>query len=120
MYDTPSYNLSLVSDVTSHFWKKWQELYIPNIISQHKWTQDSRNLVPGDVVLVCDSNRLRGQYTIAKVKEVFPGKDGHVRTVSLIYKNLRIGEKLRDYHGSSSRVIIRSVQKLALLVQVRE
>ena len=66
------------------------------------------------------SNRLRGQYTIAKVKKVFPGKYGHVRTVSLIYKNFRIGEKLRDYHGSCSRVIIRSVQKLALLVQVRE
>ena len=119
LYDTPSYNRSLVSDVTSHFWKRWQELYIPTIISQRKWTKDFRDLVPGDIVLVCDSNSLRGQYTIARVKEVFPGKDGKVRTVSLIYKNFKTGEKLRDYHGSSSRVIIRSVQRLALLVPVQ-
>ena len=94
-------------------------MYIPTIISQRKWTKDFRDLVPGDIVLVCDSNSLRGQYTIARVKEVFPGKDGKVRTVSLIYKNFKTGEKLRDYHGSSSRVIIRSVQRLALLVPVQ-
>lgn len=80
----------------------------------------STNLSPGDIVLVSDSNALRGQYSIAKVKEVFPGPDGKVRTVSLVYKNFRAGERVTEYHGADSeRTITRSVQRLALLVPVR-
>ena len=117
LFETKSYDCSVVNEITQNFWKRWNELYLPSVIKQSKWMKSSSNLSPGDIVLVSDSNAMRGQYTIAKVKEVFPGPDGKVRTVSLVYKNYRAGERVAEYHGKDSdRTITRSVQRLALLV----
>ena len=52
------------------------------------------------------------------MREVFPGNDGKVRKVALSYKNFRVCSGQRLYGGGSDTVIIRSVQRLALLVPV--
>ena len=51
-----------------------------------------RNLKKGDIVLIQDSNKIRGQWKLGKVSEVFPGEDGIVRKVHVIYKNPKQGE----------------------------
>ena len=117
LYGTLIYNRSLVDDVTSPFWKKWQELYTPSFISQHKWIKDSQDLVPVDVALVGDSDSLRKQIYIPRLKEVFPGTDRKVGAVYPIYM-FKIGKKLRCCYGSSSRVIIWTVRRLGLLLLV--
>jgi hypothetical protein len=112
--------LRLIDTILEEFWSKWTELYAPSLVRQGKWKTRSRNLQPGDVVVVADAGALRGNYYIAQVHEIFPSKDGIVRKVSIRYKNFRVGEKLHEYQGSRDVIVYRSVQKLALLVPVCE
>ena len=64
----------LVQSVVEDFWKRCTELYAPALVVQHKWHTASRNLCPGDVVIVADKNTLRGDYCLALVKECFQEK----------------------------------------------
>ncbi|KAL9987899.1 hypothetical protein ACROYT_G002279 [Oculina patagonica] len=66
----------LVQSVVEDFWKRWTELYAPALVVHRKWHTATRNLRPGDVVIVADKNTLRGDYRLALVKDVFPGGDG--------------------------------------------
>ena len=62
---------------------------------------------------------MRGEYRLGLVEEVFPGRDGKVRRVSVMYKNFRVGDKIQAYKGHDEAVIVhRSTQRLALLVPV--
>ena len=72
------------------------------------------------MVLVADSNLLRGTYNLAKVCETHPGKDGKVRTATLTYKKYRIGEAVREYKGAIDVKIKRSVQRLVRLVTIED
>ena len=55
-----------------------------------------RNLKIGDIVLIQDSNQIRGQWKLGKVSEVFPGEDGIVRKVHVTYKNPKQGEPAKS------------------------
>jgi hypothetical protein len=110
----------LVGSISEDFWKAWAKLYAPTLVYQRKWKQRSRNLQAGDIVAVADTNPLRGQYKIARVVEVFPGVDGIVRKVTIAYKNFRVGERMHEYTGSKDVVVVRSVQRLALLIPIDE
>jgi hypothetical protein len=110
----------MVQNITAEFWKHWRELYAPTLVWDKKWHTSTRNLEVGDVVLMSDSNSLKGDYKLAVVREVFPSVDGLVRKVALAYKNFKIGEKVYDYAGSPDVTVTRSVQRLSLLVPVNE
>ncbi|KAK3742915.1 hypothetical protein QZH41_004486 [Actinostola sp. cb2023] len=62
----------LVQADTEDFWKRWTELYAPTLIVRRKWHTSTRNLRPGDVVIVADKNVFRGEYRLRLVKEVIP------------------------------------------------
>ncbi|PFX34723.1 hypothetical protein AWC38_SpisGene333 [Stylophora pistillata] len=47
------------SSVVEDFWKQWTELYASALVVQHKWHTASRNLRPGDVVIVTDKDTQR-------------------------------------------------------------
>ena len=72
------------------------------------------------MVLICDKNQFKGQYKLARVKEVFPGPDGYVRKVTLVYKNTRPGEPLSKYMGAPDTIVTRAIQRIALLVPVND
>ena len=108
--------LDLVDEIADRFWKQWTTLYAPTLATQPKWYKRTRNLQPGDVVAVADSNSLRGRYHLARVMEVHPGRDGVVRRVTICYKSFKAGDKLHEYTGGRDVTISRSVQRLALLV----
>ena len=107
-----------VHAVIDSFWKKWVELCAPALVLHKKWHTSCRNLQPGDVVVVSDSNSLRGEYRLGVVREVFPGDDGKVRKVSLAYKNPGGCNVRHGRVGDGFVTVMRSVKKLALLVQV--
>ena len=60
------------------------------------------------MILVEDSNALRGHWTIGRVKEYYPGRDGLVRDVEIVEAN---GVKT---------TVSRAVQKLSSLVPIEE
>ena len=93
--NNPSYRnqLGLITEMANRFWNHWTELYAPTLIKQTKWHRPDQNLKVGDIVAVADQNSLREKYHIAKVAEVFPGKDGKVRKVTIVYKTFKQGEK---------------------------
>ena len=45
--------------------------------------QMDRDLTVGEIVSVMLQNTPRGQWSMGKITEVFPGRDGHVRVVNV-------------------------------------
>ena len=83
------------------FWKRWVREYLPTLQVRQKWQLPKRNLKSGDVVLMVDDDKPRGQWPMAVVQETYPDKRGAVRQ-ALVRKS-----------GGSS--IKRDVRKLCLL-----
>ena len=109
-----------VQSIINRFWKKWISDYFPSLIIRQKWHTATRNVRVGDIVLVADSNVVRGEWKLARVNETFPGKDGQVRKVTLKYKNPRPREPIRQYKGHGFVTIDRPVHKLVVLVPIEE
>lgn len=67
-----------------------------------------------------DSNQLRCEYRLARVKETYPGIDGHVRRVTLEYKNLKesgdISNSVTDLKKTRFTTVERSIQNIAVIV----
>ena len=108
----------LVADISHQFWNKWIELFAPSLVFQNKWFETKPDLAIGDIVLVLDTNVLKGSYRLAKVTEVHPSQDGKVRTVSITYKRYKTGESVKEYKGASDITVKRSIQRLIPLVQI--
>jgi len=51
--------------------------------SRKKWTAQQRNVKVGDVMLLLSPDTARGKWPLARVLEVYPGKDRHVRVVKV-------------------------------------
>ena len=62
-------------------------------------------LKKNDIVLISDDNVPRGKWLLGKVEEVYPGRDGLIRTVSVCTKK---------------GVVNRPIQKLHLLEEHRD
>ena len=45
------------------------------------WRTKERQFKVGDVVFVVDSNATRGKWNLARVLEVYPGRDGVLRMI---------------------------------------
>ena len=108
----------LVTAIGNQFWKHWIEFFAPTLVYRPKWFNKQRNLQPGDIVLVADNNALRGEYRLARVREVHPGSDGCVRSALVEYKRFRTREAANEYKGASYTSVRRSIQRLVLLVPV--
>lgn len=80
-----------------HFWKVWSNNYITNLPQVVKGFTQNCSLSKGDLVLIKEDNIPRLKWPLGLVTDVFPGKDGFVRSV-----------KLRTSKGE----ITRSIQRL--------
>ncbi len=63
------------------FWKRWTNEYLPLLQDRQKWNKERRDFVPGDIVVIVDSTAPRGSWLMGRVLEVFPDKNGLVRSV---------------------------------------
>ena len=111
---------ALVTSVVDSFWKNWTTYYAPTLLHQSKWFYEGKEVQVGDIVLVADSNILRGDYRLARVTAVTRSKDGLVRRATVSYKNFRSGESVREYRGAKDTQVDRSVQSLSLIVPVSD
>ena len=69
--------------LVNHFWKRWRGEYLHQLSIRPKWNEERPALSVGDVVLICEDNVSRGKWPMGRIEELFPGKDGLVRTVEL-------------------------------------
>ncbi|XP_065193163.1 uncharacterized protein LOC135824359 [Sycon ciliatum] len=72
-----------VQMLVEHFWRRWLREWVPTLNQRKKWLNVRRDLAVGDVVLLIDPATPRGQWRLARIIEVYPGPDGHVRVVKL-------------------------------------
>ena len=56
------FRFDYIQKVVESFWKKWTRDFFPGMIITQKWHVDRRNVQVGDVVLIQDSNAVRGKW----------------------------------------------------------
>ena len=91
------------------FWKRWTREVFPGLVIEPKWHVEHRNLSAGDVVLIQDSNAVRGKWRMGVVSKVIPSDDNRVRKVDVTYQ--------RDL---TNIIVSRAVQRLIVLVTKEE
>ena len=84
-----------IQSLVQQFWSRFQKEYLQTLMRRAKWKQKERQFKIGDIVLMVDENVSRGKWNLARVIEVFPGKDGVIRNVKLKTKS---GEYKRSVH----------------------
>ena len=98
--------------VVDVFWRKWTHHYFQSLIIRQKWHTEKRNLMIGDVVLIKDSNSIRGKWKLGKVNKTISSADGHVRRCVVVYKQQPPGMKLAANYTS----IERPIQDLVVII----
>ena len=97
--------LSFIQDIVNSFWKRWSREVFPNLVVEPKWHTERRNVKINDVVMIQDSNVVRGEWKLGLVVEILESKDGRVRNVEVMYKN-----------GTTEVKVRRAVQRLIVIV----
>lgn len=72
-----------VQKMIQHFWQRWQDEYLHNLINRTKWLSESRNIRVGDLVIVKEDNLAPIKWKLGRIQEVYPGTDGLVRNVAV-------------------------------------
>ena len=109
--------LEFIGKVVDSFWKRWTRDYFQTLIVRSKWHSSSRMMKVGDVVMIRDSNMLRGQWRLGLVAKAHPGSDGRVRNVTVKYKS---GDESKGGRGRSFIHVDRAVQNLVVILPVEE
>ncbi|VDH91445.1 Hypothetical predicted protein [Mytilus galloprovincialis] len=68
-----------VQALVSLFWSRWRKEYLPLLQRRRKWTEDRRDLIEGDVILLKDKNICRTQWPVGIIVNSFKSSDEHVR-----------------------------------------
>ena len=106
-----------LQELVETFWRKWTTTYFPCLVIQSKWHTARRDIQVKDVVLMKDTNLLRGEWKLARVTEILESKDGRVRKVMVSYKNNEDGA---GYIPKPYVTVNRAVHNLVVLVPAEE
>ena len=69
--------------INSPFWARWLKEWVPALNARVKWRTERNNLKTNNVVLVLSANTPRAHWFLGRVLRVHPGRDGHVRVVTV-------------------------------------
>ncbi|XP_042577363.1 uncharacterized protein LOC122136841 [Cyprinus carpio] len=68
----------------TNLWNRWRKDYLLDLKSAHSCsTQKPTVLKTGDIVLIGDANMPRQTWKLGKIEELFPGRDGKVRSCAV-------------------------------------
>ena len=95
--------------LANHFWIRWRSEYLQNLQVRSKWQKSSNNIKIGDLVLLKNEHLPRLSWHLCKVKEVFTGSDGKVRSALLLLGS-------RD-KSETNTLLKRPVQKMVLIME---
>ncbi len=82
-----------ILSLAQQFWIRFQKEYLQTLKRRAKCNQKKRQFKVSDIVLMMDENVTRGKWDLARVIEVFQGKDGVIQNVKLKTKS---GEYMRS------------------------
>lgn len=72
-----------LSRIQQVFWKRWSVDYLNRLQTRTKWFYNSPDVTPNTLVLLKDDDTPPLKWPLARVIEVFPGKDNKTRVVKL-------------------------------------
>ena len=72
-----------VQEVVHHFWQRWLSEWLPGLGARTKWAKQRRDIVVGELVLLLSPDTPRGKWPLGRVRQVFTGPDGHVRSAEV-------------------------------------
>lgn len=72
-----------ISQIQQLFWKRWSVEYLNRLQTRQKWTEETKNLKPNDLVLLKEDDVPPLQWPLARVLEAHPGRDGKVRVCTI-------------------------------------
>ena len=72
-----------VQALVQQFWNRFHREYLQSLMRRAKWKTKKRQFKVGDIVLVADESVARGKWNLARIVEVYPGRDGVIRNVRL-------------------------------------
>lgn len=76
----------LVERIRQHFWTRWSKEYLTSLQQRAKWFMQHRSSsvkLEGALVLLVDDNTQPLLWKIGRIINTHPGKDGHVRVVTV-------------------------------------
>ena len=99
----------IVQNLADQFWNRWRKGYLNTLQPRQKWLKEQRNFKVGDIVLIKDGDLFgaRNNWPLARIIEVYPNKDGLVRSVKLHVST-------KDLKGKTTQ-LKRPITKLVLL-----
>ena len=95
------------NSILEHFWNRWRNEYLTELREFHKShnKSGSNNIInKGDVVIIQDSNSVRGLWKLGIIEKLLPSTDGQVRAANV-----------RCVSAGKIRYLNRPVNKLCLL-----
>jgi hypothetical protein len=72
--------------LVQNYWKVWQKCYLNQLQNKPKWRSQVKNLEAGQLVLIKE-NTAPLEWPLARIINVFPGKDNIVRVVEIKLPN---------------------------------
>lgn len=78
---------SLLDKIVQSYWKRWQNEYLSQLQARQKWNTTTYPVKPDLLVIVAHDNLPVLKWPIGIIKEVFPGRDGIIRVVSVKTKD---------------------------------
>jgi hypothetical protein len=79
------------------FWKRWLKEYLPQLQLRQKWIKEQSNVGVGDLVLLANEKKPRGQWPKAIVEQTFPDEKGKCVMSSLEPQNHATIEMCENY-----------------------
>ena len=108
----------ILNHVTTNFWQRWSREVSPGLVVRQKWHRSSRNVKEGDVVMICDSSKLKSKYKLGVVDTAKTSTDGYVRSAIVRYSLVQKAPSGAD--RVSTQHVTRSVQRLVMILPVEE
>ena len=72
-----------LQSLITKFWYDWKSSYLALLQTRQKFLKNVPNVTVGELVLLQEDNSPPTKWPLARILEVYPGKDGVVRAVKL-------------------------------------
>jgi hypothetical protein len=73
----------LVQAIQEHIWRSWAKDYLHSLQVRNKWSTSPANIKINDLVIVRNPQLPPSQWELARIIQVHPGSDSHIRVVTI-------------------------------------